>query len=97
MIRMGSKYDIGFFMEEVIRRLRSEFPSTLTGWDKVQESDVWISFEEEVDTLYDFTELAFSSDIPEVRSILPIAYYICNTDNLVSDTNTDTNFSGLTR
>ncbi|KAJ3516383.1 hypothetical protein NMY22_g14223 [Coprinellus aureogranulatus] len=77
MIRMGRKYEITFLLQDATRRLKQEFPTTLTEYDNAP-SGGWIAIEEDADTLYDCIDLAYLSDINEVRAILPFAYFYCN-------------------
>ena len=87
MIRMGRKYDIDFILKDGIRRLDNEFVTSLSDWDKIIKREGpsrCLTIAEEPNTTYEAAEFAWSSDIPEVRRILPFALFLCNTSTLVS-------------
>jgi hypothetical protein len=72
MIRMGRKYEIDYLREEALVRLTTEFPTTLTEWDKLPHFYTQIVHQNGI--LFDIINLALQNDI---KSILPAAYYLC--------------------
>ncbi|KAF5340730.1 hypothetical protein D9611_007355 [Ephemerocybe angulata] len=72
MIRMGRKYDIDYLRHEALLRLTTEFPTTLSEWDKLPHDYTQIHHQSGI--LFDIVNLAHDNDI---KSVLPAAYYLC--------------------
>ncbi|KAJ7465250.1 hypothetical protein FB451DRAFT_432988 [Mycena latifolia] len=69
VLRLGKKYDFQLFRQDCLRRLKTEFPTTLTEFDYNAN---WELIEEEEDIWFSLLSLAREIDL---HSILPSIYY----------------------
>ncbi|TEB30547.1 hypothetical protein FA13DRAFT_519284 [Coprinellus micaceus] len=74
LLRLGRKYEIQFLFNEVVARLKADLPCTLTQHDSPGARS-WKEFQVTTSNLQYLTEFAHDCGIPELRCVLPIAYY----------------------
>jgi hypothetical protein len=74
LLRLGRKYEIQFLFDEVVARLKAEFPHTLAQYD-TPGAGSWKEFQVTTNNLQYLTEFAHHSGILEIRGVLPMAYY----------------------
>lgn len=77
ILRLGKKYEIDYLKEEGLRRLRSEFPLTLEGWDRRNErknEGCKIININDADIVIEVINLAHELS---VETVLPASYLLC--------------------
>lgn len=84
LLRLGKKYEIEPLFDEVVCRLKVDLPTTLECSDSLPQPNIWREFCEEDNILRDIAEFAYTSNIPELRPILPITLAWCCIERLVS-------------
>ena len=74
LLRLGRKYEIQFLFDEVVARLKADFPCTLAQHDS-PGARWWKEFQVTTNNLQYLTEFVHEADIPEIRCVLPMAYH----------------------
>ncbi|KAJ3516381.1 hypothetical protein NMY22_g14224 [Coprinellus aureogranulatus] len=77
LLRLGRKYEIRSVFREVLCRLKADIPTTLVAFDDLPDPNYWKEIGYEPGILFKVTELLHLSGFPEVRCILPLAYFWC--------------------
>ncbi|KAF8896732.1 hypothetical protein CPB84DRAFT_1963064 [Gymnopilus junonius] len=75
LLRLGKKYEIDFFVEQALKCLRVDHPTSLVDWESIAFPDRYKKIEsngdDENDDMEDIIALANEHSVP---SILPVAY-----------------------
>lgn len=84
LLRLGRKYEIQTLFNEAVSRLKRDIPTSLAEYDKMSIPNDWTEFVSTPTLLYQIAEFCQRSCIPEIRCALPLIYFWCCSQDVVS-------------